>query len=344
MNSSSTLILPDSICLVDQVLRERDEPVHILDGDPILPPLLIISNLVVNRVWQVDRYGGKVRSRPLRSPGGFMWEALRQAITLGFEVVAASARGQDAAGDFLEATLRDTGADISGLRAVPFPTATAEVIVTGKERTILIEDGTSAATWSPQPDDLQYFDRVGWVLAGGTLSDEALSWILKAARDRGRPVALIQVSRADLSNFGLDPDIPPRDAAAVFQKLGVNLICITDDANPEQVFTSLGREVTIPSIPERRPLFPTGTGDASFIARLAGLIRFGQDCLDSSIGLGSSAGGFFVENGRPGTWSELEALGQEWPIGRRRARCGGRHPSPCLESSRPGSQVALEAL
>jgi ribokinase len=319
---------------------------------------LIVSNLVVNRVWQVDRYGGKVRSRPRRSPGGFMWEALRQAVALGFEVVAASARGQDAAGDFLEATLRDSGAEISGLRTVPFPTATAEVIVREEERTILIEDGTFSATWSPQPADLQYFDRAGWVLAGGTLSDDALSWVLQAARDRGRPVALnpsrvrrlrdldlagvelLQVSRADLPNFGLGPDTPPRDAAAAFQRLGANLVSITDDANPERVFTSRGCEVMIPSIPERRPLFPTGTGDASFIGRLAGLVRFGRDCLEQSIGLGSLAGGFFIETGRPGTWSELEALDVEWPIGRRRARCGGWHPSPSLEPSQPSSQVA----
>jgi mannose-6-phosphate isomerase-like protein (cupin superfamily) len=35
MNSSSTLILPASARLADQVLRERDEPVHILDGETL---------------------------------------------------------------------------------------------------------------------------------------------------------------------------------------------------------------------------------------------------------------------------------------------------------------------
>ena len=106
---------------------------HQAAEDPILvlPLLLIISKVVVNRVWHVERFGGKLRSCPRRSPGGFLWEALRQALALGFKVLIASARGQDAAGDFLEATLRDTGADIGGLRTAPLPTVTAEVVASG---------------------------------------------------------------------------------------------------------------------------------------------------------------------------------------------------------------------
>ena len=40
---------------------------------------LIIWNAVVNRIWHVDRYGGKMRTRTDRTPGGFGWEGLRQA-------------------------------------------------------------------------------------------------------------------------------------------------------------------------------------------------------------------------------------------------------------------------
>jgi sugar/nucleoside kinase (ribokinase family) len=324
----------------------------------VLPLLLIISNVVVNRVWHVERYGGKLRSHPRRAPGGFLWESLRQALALGFKVMTASARGQDAAGDFLEATLRDTGADVNGLRTVPLPTATAEVIVKGEERTIFIEEGTPTASWSPQLADLEYFERAGWILAGGTLGDDILSWVLCAARDRKKPVALnpsrarslmdldlrgvelLQISRADLPNFGLNSHAPPRDVAAVFQSLGANVVSITDDAKPEWAFTSCGRAVMIPSVPDRLCLFPTGTGDASFIGRLAGLIWFGQDSLDDSLGQGSLAGAFFIENGRPGTWAELEALGREWPARQRRVRRVRRDSDFASNPPIPDPQVA----
>jgi sugar/nucleoside kinase (ribokinase family) len=306
-------------------------------GALILLPLLIIWNSVVNRIWAIDRYGGKIRTRTRRSPGGFGWEALRQALALGFKVIVATAHGLDAAGDFLESELRKAGVDLRGLRRVPRPTATAEVISKSDdgERTILIEDGVPTALWTPDPSDHQLFGDAGFILVGGTLDDEVLSIVLHLAREHGRPVAinptrvrrlmgldldgvvLVQVSRPDLPNFGFDRDASAREVAAPFLDLGAKAVCITDDADPESVVTSDGHSFKIPSVPRRHPLYPTGTGDSSFVGRVAGVIRFGPDRLEEAFGVGSLAGGFFIEHGRPGAWAELEALGCEWPIDQR---------------------------
>jgi ribokinase len=312
-------------------------PQHGHDGAAlILPPLLIIWNSVVNRIWAINRYGGKIRTCTRRRPGGFGYEALRQASILGFRVIVATARGPDAAGDFLESELREAGVDLRGLRTVPRPTATAEVVVKSDgERTILIEDGVPTAFWTPNQSDHQLFDNAGFVLVGGTLDDEVLSVILHLAREHGKPVAInptrvrhltdldldgvvmVQVSRPDLPNFGFDRDAPDHEVAARFLNLGAETVCITDDANPESVVSSDGYSLKIPSVPHRLPLYPTGTGDSSFVGRVAGVIRFGPHRLKEAFGVGSLAGGFFIENGRPGAWAELEALGCEWPIDQR---------------------------
>ena len=209
------------------------------------------------------------------------------------------------------------------------------MIVKGDERTILIEDGVPTAWWTPQPADQQLFAEADYVLAGGTLDDDILSWILHVARENEKPVAinptrvqrltdlnlegvvLVQVSRPDLPNFGFDHDAPARKVAGKFLDLGAKAVSITDDANPEWVFTSGGYGFKIPSIPGRRPLYPTGCGDASFLARVAGIIRFGLDHPEKSFNVGSLAGGFYIEHGRPGTWAELENLSREYPLDRR---------------------------
>jgi sugar/nucleoside kinase (ribokinase family) len=159
---------------------------------------------------------------------------------------------------------------------------------------------------------------------GGTLPDSLVDRLCQQARQLGKPifanptrfqnplarnlhgVRIVQVSRDDVSNFGLSHDVPAYEVAEVLLRLGCEVVVVTESERGQRAFDQGGNSVWMPSIPDRIPSFPTGTGDVSFMANAAGYLA-GLSVYDW-LNLGSVAGAFFVEHGYPGTKVELSAL------------------------------------
>src|SRR5688572_14148275 len=90
--------------------------------------LVILGYLFRNRIWENPTFGEKNRMRPAPGPGGFPWEATRQARSLDLEVSVVSMLGSDPPGDAVLDAVRATGADVQSVRRVP-QTSEAEVLV-----------------------------------------------------------------------------------------------------------------------------------------------------------------------------------------------------------------------
>lgn len=304
-------------------LLQQEPYVHV-------PIAAIFWNAVVNREWRIAAMGGKYRVRPVRKPGGFGWEACHQATALGFETIVATARGPDKLGDFLDVALRATGADTTELRMTSQPTATADVIVCGDLRTVLIDDETPTACWHASSEDARIISGADLVLAGGSLPDDDLQSIIRHATALGKPVftnptrirrldqfkmdnvLLVQISPDDFPNFGFATTAPPEIAAQTFLRAGAEAVVVTDSANGEWAFTGNGF-LRMPAIPVQRPQFPVGCGDAAFVGHVAGIVRcnYNVEGLIDWVALGTNAGAFFVEHGFPGGWAEIACVGRD---------------------------------
>jgi sugar/nucleoside kinase (ribokinase family) len=291
--------------------------------------LAIASNCLINRLWSIGGYGSKNRINANRDGGGFCWGAQRQAKALGFATAVLTAVGNDGNGVCLRRQWAVSGANLAGLRVQPLPTMTAEVIVSQGQRTVLIDEGMRSAEWAPDDTDGALVCASDALVVGGSLPDTVLASALAIARRAGKPVfvnptrlrqpnavdlhdvRLVQVSRDDFPNFGAAPNAPAAALAQVFLDTGCEAVVVTDSANGEWSFDQLGHSVRMPAVPERRPFHPTGCGDATFVAHIAGIL-LGLSMYDW-LNLGTLAGAFYVECGHPATWRELNAMGRDWP-------------------------------
>ena len=204
---------------------------------------------------------------------------------------------------------------------------------TQRQRTVLIDESVVAAQWRPNGVDVKLIDESDVVCVGGSLPDAVLVDTLDIARRTGtsavanptrirdlraidfEEVRLVQVSRDDFENFGMSQDAAAAALADPILSAGAEFVVITDSANGEWAFAQGGQSVRMPAVPDRNPLYPTGCGDASFAAHLAGILA-GLNFYDW-VNVGSLAGAFFVENGFPAKWADIAALAQEWQPERR---------------------------
>jgi sugar/nucleoside kinase (ribokinase family) len=240
--------------------------------------------------------------------------------------------GDDPPGYFLLDTFRNTGADVGGIRCVSSPTPTAEIILrrdAPDERTILIDRSTQTALFSFTQIDIQLMAQADVVVAGGTLDrsgpDTVLTDVIRLARACGKRlflnptrihdvkaidlhgVTLIQVSRDDFRHYGFDPDAPAAAVAEALLERGADNVVITDGPNGSFGFNH-GEQVRMYAlpVPAERTRFPTGVGDASFLAAGAGFLS-GASMYDY-LNVAAVAGAFFIEHGRPATQSEIAQL------------------------------------
>src|SRR5262249_9198839 len=93
----------------------------------VLLKVVIIGFALVNRIGTDILFGGKNRVCPSDQPGGFPWEATRQALALEMKPTVMTMVGNDPSGDFVIDTLHDTGADLGGIHRGAAPTLEAEV-------------------------------------------------------------------------------------------------------------------------------------------------------------------------------------------------------------------------
>jgi sugar/nucleoside kinase (ribokinase family) len=212
-------------------------------------------------------------------------------------------------------------------------TKEAEVVVCNGARAVLIDEDRSGAEWHPTSGDWELLSRTDAIFVGGSLPDGDISEICHHARQHDialfanptrlqsprelnlEGVCILQVSSDDLANFGFPQGAPAAQIAELFLARGAQYVVVTDSERGARAFDQGGHSTWMPAVPARVPLFPTGCGDAVLAAQATGfLIGLGMyDWLN----LGSLAGGYFVEHGKPATWREILKLAYLWPPSRR---------------------------
>ncbi len=292
----------------------------------------VIGFALLNRIWLDIVLGAKNALYPEYRPGGFPWEATRQARALGFDVSVVTLLGDDHAGDFVYDAFRNTGADVRGIRRVSSHTPQAEVIVRGNERTILIDRAMHTALFSFTEVQRQLLAQADVWVAGGTLDrdrpDTVLTEVVRLARKCDKPlflnptrihdvqaidlrgVKMIVVSRGDFRHYGFAADAPAAAVAEALLERGAENVATTDSANPMRAY-NLGESVTMFTLPVAEPRFPTGAGEVSFTGAVAGFLS-GASTYEW-LNIGAMAGAFFVEHGRPASWTEIAALDRVCP-------------------------------
>lgn len=284
---------------------------------------------VANRKWRLPAMNGKFLQHPERDGGGLGMQASRQAVGLGVTPVLFTATGDDEAGRNLVKELAETGADLQGVRITSGQTTQAEVITCNGSRAVLLDQSQPGIDWTPSVHDAQLMQNLDAICFGGTLSDRVVDWVLSTARHLGKTVfanptrfqntagrnlqgvRMVQISRDDVRNFGLPSDVPAAAVAELFLGLGCDVAVVTESEAGERAFGQGGNSIWMPGVPNRIPSFPTGCGDAAFMAHIVGYLA-GLSMYDW-LNLGSLAGAFFVEHGYPGTFGDLNDLGKEWP-------------------------------
>jgi sugar/nucleoside kinase (ribokinase family) len=330
--------------------------------DPLVKTVLapftavVLGYMILNHVWRDIVLGTKNRMYPEYKPGGFPYETTRQARALGLGVSAVTMLGDDPAGDFLLDAMCNAGAAVQGIRRVSSPTPTAEVLVRGNERTILIDQKTQTAMLSFTLADRQVIAQADLVLAGGTLDhvggDGVLTDVIRLARSCNKPlflnptrihdprtidlrgVRLVQVSRDDFPHFGFAPDAPAAALAEALLERGTEYVVITDSGNGSWGFNH-GENVRMFAVPvpQERISFPTGAGEIAFMSHAAGMMA-GAD-MYTWLNLGALAGAGFIEHGHPLSRPQLLELQRAWPPEKRLV--SRDHAKGAAKSERPAN-------
>jgi len=289
-----------------------------------------------NRIWKDITLGIKNRLYPDYQPGGFPWEATRQARALGLHVSVITMLGDDPAGDFLYDAYNSSGADIRGIRRMSSLTPTADVLLrrdVPDERTVLMDQSTDTASLTLRQVDRELVAAADLVVAGGTLdrfgSDSVLTDVIHLARQENKPlflnptrihnvqtidlrgVKLIMVGRDDFLHYGFAMDTPAVVVADTLLGRGAENVAITDSANPMHGFNHKENVIMLAvPIPQELVKYPTGCGEAAFLAAVGSFISGAR--MYAYLNVAAVAGAWFIMKGAPASWSDLDDLNQQY--------------------------------
>jgi sugar/nucleoside kinase (ribokinase family) len=289
---------------------------------------------VANTIWRIPSYDGKFVQDPKRNGGGFGVIACRQAIKLGMRASLFTAVGDDASGTALRLELAGTGAATKTVRVLPSPTTQADVVVYDCHRAVLIDRRRSGADWRPDVSDWRLLRHADVICLGGSLRDDVVAETCDRLRRLNKPafanltrleqpknhdlrgIRILQVSQGDARNFGVSNG-SPSSLADVLLERGPDIVVVTASEHGARAFDQGGHCVRMPAVPvpQKNTLSPTGSGDAHFMAAVAGFLA-GLSTEDW-MNLASLAGGFLVEHGHVGSWFELLRLAKAWPPAKR---------------------------
>ena len=217
-------------------------------------------------------------------------KGLNQAVAaarLGASVAFVGSIGDDAAGAFLAAVMRDEGIDVSGLRILPgVPTGRALINVDARaENSIVVVPGANARTSASNAGSLP---AAAVVLAQLEVPLEAVVAAFRAARARGSTTVLNPAPARDLPDDLLalvDVIVPNEGEAAALggadrlHALGVTAVVTTLGARGATVATRAGTVAIAPFAVS--PVDTTGAGDA-FIGALCAELSRGVGVADAA--------------------------------------------------------------